>query len=242
MIFFRRKKIPLSSLPFTFDCHCHLLPGVDDGSQHAEESIDILRMMAASGVRKVTLTPHINPDIFKSDELSTIDRYFNFYGRIPKEIKEAITITIGAEYMVIPGFEEKDPLNMLKFTEGKILIEMSYYFPSNNIGDAIFRITSSGMTPVIAHPERYIYHADDLEQFDALHDLGCEFQLNLLSTGGAYGEGSMKIMKYLMKKDWYTYVGSDTHTLAHFRKIMSLDIDRDIADNVAAILQKNQPD
>ena len=95
----------MSNLPFTFDCHCHLLPGVDDGSQHTEESISILRMMAEKGIKRVTLTPHINPDIFRSDELSTIDNYFNFYGKIPKEIKEAVQITIGAEYMVIPGLE-----------------------------------------------------------------------------------------------------------------------------------------
>ncbi|MGN0201365.1 MAG: CpsB/CapC family capsule biosynthesis tyrosine phosphatase [Candidatus Cryptobacteroides sp.] len=110
------KKIPLSSLPFTFDWHCHLLPGVDDGSQHCEVSSNILRMMADYGVRRVTLRLHINPDIFISDGLGT--------------------------------------------------------------------------------------------------------------TVGAYGEGSMKIIKYLIKKDWYTYVGSDTHTLTHFGETMSLDIDR----------------
>ena len=48
-------------------------------------------------------------------------------------------------------------------------------------------------------------------------------------------------MKYLMDKGWYTYVGSDTHTYSHFTRIMSLDIDRDIADKVAEIMQKNAP-
>ena len=46
-------------------------------------------------------------------------------------------------------------------------------------------------------------------------------------------------MKYLMDKGWYTYVGSDTHTYSHFKRIMSLDIDRDIADKVAEILIDN---
>lgn len=238
MIFFRHKQVPLSSLPVTVDCHCHLLPGVDDGAQKLEESIEILQRMVDFGIRKVTLTPHINPEIFRNDETSMLDSYFSFFAKVPESIKEKLLILIGAEYMVVPGFETRDPREMLKLTDGKVLIEMSYYFPSNNIEDAAFNITSSGLTPVIAHPERYLYFAGDLKKLDALHDIGCEFQLNLLSTGGAYGKGSVRIMKYLMKRGWYTHVGSDTHTLAHFNKISSLKIDREIADGVAAILEK----
>lgn len=238
MIFFRHKQVPLSSLPVTVDSHCHLLPGVDDGVQKLEESIEILQEMVNFGIRKVTLTPHINPEIFRNDENSLLDSYFSFFSKVPENIREKILILIGAEYMVVPGFETRDPRGMLKFAEGKVLIEMSYYFPSNNIEEAAFNITSSGLTPVIAHPERYLYFADNLKRFDALHEIGCEFQLNLLSTGGAYGKGSMRIMKYLMKNDWYTHVGSDTHTLAHFRKISGLEIDREIADGVLGILEK----
>jgi len=45
------------------DCHSHLLPGVDDGVQSMEESLQILREMEQQGVRRVWLTPHVMEDI-----------------------------------------------------------------------------------------------------------------------------------------------------------------------------------
>jgi len=239
MFFFRHKTIALADLGIQADNHCHLLPGVDDGVQTPEESIQILRDMADFGIKRITLTPHINPEIFKSDENSTIESYAAFFAKIPQDVRDRVDITIGAEYMVGHGFQERDVRNLLKFREGKILIEMSYYYPSNNMAEAVFNITSSGMVPVVAHPERYLYYADDLKQFDTLHDLGCEFQLNLLSTGGVYGKGSIRIMEYLMKNDWYTHIGTDTHTRTHFQKISKQELDPKIADGVRRILEKN---
>ena len=45
------------------DCHSHLLPGVDDGVQSMEESLQILREMEQQGIRRVWRTPHIMEDI-----------------------------------------------------------------------------------------------------------------------------------------------------------------------------------
>jgi len=40
------------------DLHCHLLPGVDDGSRTVEQSVRVLTAMQESGVTAVCLTPH----------------------------------------------------------------------------------------------------------------------------------------------------------------------------------------
>ena len=40
------------------DIHCHLLPGIDDGSSSIEESIEILRRAEKEGVSEIVLTPH----------------------------------------------------------------------------------------------------------------------------------------------------------------------------------------
>ena len=44
------------------DCHSHILPGVDDGVQTMEESLEILRRYEAWGVSAVRCTPHIMED------------------------------------------------------------------------------------------------------------------------------------------------------------------------------------
>lgn len=47
------------------DLHCHILPGVDDGSADEEESCAMARLAVESGVTDIAATPHCNaPDPF----------------------------------------------------------------------------------------------------------------------------------------------------------------------------------
>jgi len=214
---FFTKKTSFASLNLTRDNHCHLLPGVDDGVQTFDDSVRILGMMEACGFRNVTLTPHINPEIFQSNTEDYLRRrYDEFISKLPET---PIRLKLGAEYMVIDGFENRNPLELIQFEDGKVLIEMSYLFPSKNIEDSIFNLTLAGLKPVIAHPERYLYFAGNLKKFEKYHDMGADFQLNLLSLTGAYGRESVRIMKYILKNGWYTYFGSDTHTVQHFDNV-----------------------
>ena len=41
------------------DLHCHLLPGVDDGSKSVDQSIPVLQRFVADGVVCLVLTPHL---------------------------------------------------------------------------------------------------------------------------------------------------------------------------------------
>ena len=54
-------------LAFT-DWHCHILPGVDDGVQSMDESLQILAEYERLGVKEVWLTPHIMEDIPNTTE------------------------------------------------------------------------------------------------------------------------------------------------------------------------------
>ena len=40
------------------DCHCHILPGLDDGARTLEESVALARRQAYWGFRKVVCTSH----------------------------------------------------------------------------------------------------------------------------------------------------------------------------------------
>ena len=42
------------------DLHCHMLPGVDDGSASEADSLEMGRIAARSGVTAIALTPHCN--------------------------------------------------------------------------------------------------------------------------------------------------------------------------------------
>jgi len=44
------------------DLHCHILPGLDDGSRDLDDSVAMARQAAADGIEVVAATPHIHPD------------------------------------------------------------------------------------------------------------------------------------------------------------------------------------
>ena len=40
------------------DVHCHMLPGVDDGSSSMEMTMSMLQMAYQDGARRIFFTPH----------------------------------------------------------------------------------------------------------------------------------------------------------------------------------------
>ena len=222
MLWFKKKpelkNITLSSR----DIHNHLLPGVDDGFQYAEESLKAIRIMAENGVKEFVFTPHMNPDVYPDEsEKHFREVYEGFRQMIPAEL--GVTTSLAAEYMVVKDFEQRasDP-ELLTYDDGSVLIEMSYYFRSPNLETAVFELNMAGKKPIIAHPERYLYMADCLGDFDRLADMGCRFQMNFMSLSGAYGPQSLKILNYLRDKGMYSFVATDLHTVHQLHKILEI--------------------
>lgn len=235
MLFFN-KKHSFEELNFRKDCHCHLLPGVDDGIKTLDDSVKVLESMIESGIQDVVLTPHIYKELFPNNtEASLRVNFENFMNFLPISLKGKIRISLGGEYMVEEGFEHRNPKDFLQFEPGKVLIEMSYFYISHNIEESIFAVSMAGLTPVIAHPERYLYLSRSLETFERYHDMGAEFQLNLLSLSGCYGPESVRILDYLLKKGHYSYMGTDTHSVSHFNNITEIKFSEKLLPHLAAI-------
>lgn len=52
----------VTSFDYTFiDMHCHVLPGVDDGSRGEDESLAMLRRAAQNNISAIIVTPHNKP-------------------------------------------------------------------------------------------------------------------------------------------------------------------------------------
>lgn len=233
MFGFLSKKVSFRDLNFSSDCHSHILPGVDDGSDSIETSIQMLRKMMEIGLKKVVLTPHINPDVYpETNETLIRNRFDDFINDLPYDIKSALQISLGAEYMVTQNFENRDPSQLIRFRPKSVLIEMSYLFPSSNMEQAIFNLVMAGLQPVIAHPERYLYYAHNYGDLERFHDMGAQFQMNLLSLSGTYGSDSLAILKWLLNKGWYSYIGSDAHSLPHMNNVSAMRFDHSLLEKI----------
>lgn len=204
------------------DIHSHILPGLDDGFKDSKNSLEAVRRLAQAGCRDITFTPHLNPEQFPHTNETVIrGRYVEFVKQIPEEL--AVKTALAAEYMVVNGFEKRvmdNPESLLCYSDRSVLIEMSYYFRSPNLEETVMGLVINGYKPIIAHPERYLYMADCLDDFASLRSSGCRFQLNYLSLAGYYGPASLRIVKYLAKNGWCDFFSTDLHTLSQLSNIM----------------------
>ena len=46
------------AIPHIIDIHCHLLPGLDDGSRSPDMTLQMAKMAVETGTREIVCTPH----------------------------------------------------------------------------------------------------------------------------------------------------------------------------------------
>jgi tyrosine-protein phosphatase YwqE len=196
------------------DFHAHWLPGVDDGCQNLEDSIQILTEFKSLGYQKVYTSPHIMGEKYTNTKSDLINR-FNEFKKNDSIQSIGLELGIIAEYLLDEQFEDKLKTNDFLTLNGKyILIEtsMNYDFPF--VRDYIFELLKLGYKPILAHPERYRYIYNEkkyLDKYEEMLNWGLEFQLNLFSLVGLFGETSQRVAEALIDNQLYSYVCSDIH-------------------------------
>lgn len=200
-----------------FDFHSHILPGIDDGSASVEESLEMLRLEREQGISRVVATPH-----FYAHHDSP-ERFLARREKAEKALRSAMSaesglpeLTVGAEVYFFPGISDCDAITEL--TIGKksfILIEM----PESPWTPGMFRELENiqlryGITPVIAHVDRYIApfrtHGipEQLERLPVLVQANANFFLR---------SGTRRMALRMLRKGQIHLLGSDCHDL-HIRR------------------------
>lgn len=191
------------------DWHCHLLPGVDDGVQTMEESLQVLSFYGQLGISEVWLTPHIMEDMpNRTEDLK------ERFAELNAAYQGNIILHLAAENMLDNLFEERlanNDLLPLGKSGKHLLVETSYFNPPMELNNILLRIKSKGYIPVLAHPERYVYM--DKNDYRQLKEMNVMFQLNLPSIVGMYGLNVKKKAEDLLKSGLYDLTGNDTHHL-----------------------------
>lgn len=218
------KKLFLTDLLEGFvDIHCHILPEIDDGAKSVSQSIQLIKKMQDLGVQQFIATPHIMQDFYPNDDQSIGNAYQNLIAALAKTKSNDVVINPSAEYMMDSHFEKLlDNKNLFPLKENYVLVEMSYLQSPINLEAIIHNIILKGYIPVLAHPERYPFYHNKKEYYKILKQLGCLFQLNLLSLSEHYGKSIQKIALYLLEENLIDFVGSDVHNDNHIHKLSNL--------------------
>lgn len=224
-IFSRSKEHAASGVDFTMlgtDMHSHLIPGIDDGAPDLATSLALIKGMHELGYRKLITTPHIMWDMYRNTRELIVEKH----ALLNQAIREKgwdIEVHAAAEYFLdehVQGLlQRNEPL--LPISGKMVLVEFSMAYPSHGLKDTLFEMQMQGYQPVIAHPERYSYLSQSKEFYDELKDIGCLFQLNMLSLGQHYGRTVHELAQYLIKKGYYDLVGTDLHHARHLDALKS---------------------
>lgn len=190
------------------DRHSHILPGIDDGIQSIKESLAILSMYEQLGVKKVWLTPHIMEDC-----PNTPEKLKTRFEELKSAYQGNIELVLSAENMMDGLFIKRLEQGILMpygDNQNELLIETSYVQPPMRMEAIIRDMQKAGYTPVLAHPERYLYM--DAEKYEIIKEMGVKFQLNITSLIGAYGNQVKERAEFLLNEGYYDYSGSDAHS------------------------------
>jgi len=212
---------PLS--PAMIDLHCHILPGVDDGATSWETAAEMYRIAAGDGIRHLVATPHAN------------DRYAYDRAQCELLLEQLKTSGHGLDFSLGCDFHcsfeniEDAVLRPYLYTIGTssyLLVEFSNFAGFDAMGQALFRLASTGLVPILTHPERNMVLLERPEKVLDLVGQGCLIQVTAGSFTGAWGGRSQTIAEWLLKKEAIDLVATDAHDPVHRPPVLSKAFDR----------------
>ena len=195
------------------DFHSHVLPGIDDGSSSLEESIALLRQLRKQGIGRVVATPHFypnydNPEHFlrKRDEAEQLLR-----AEMAKH-DDLPELHIGAEVYFFRGLSDSEYLRPLCIRGTDcILIEMMSSPWPEAVYTELEKISRRGITPIIAHIDRYIAPFKThgipkrLAELPVLVQANADFFLE---------SHTQRMAMKMLKNDQIHLLGSDCHNMS----------------------------
>ena len=195
------------------DCHCHILPGIDDGAQTLDEAVFLAGKLVQWGYGRAVCTSHraslyrnTPSTVMAACELlrAELDRR-----GIPLELVPSM------EYRLIPDTwtAVREGNWLLPWEGNHILVELPIHDPTK-VGDLvpldeIRWLIGQGYQPVLAHPEHYLYFR--MEEYKAFKEAGVQFQRNLGATEGLYGDDVKARAEALLDEGMYDWRGTDLH-------------------------------
>ncbi len=136
------------------DLHNHLLPGVDDGARSVAQALRVLGAFADQGVAAVCLTPHLLASDAAGGRPADHDLAF---AALLAAAPTTPRLHRGAEIMLDRPLPEAVATQRSVTLNGSqyVLVEFTRMVTFQTAAAALAHVVDIGLTPVLAHPERY---------------------------------------------------------------------------------------
>ena len=199
------------------DFHNHLMPAVDDGAQNLEESREGLSILRGSGVREIITTPHFQASTASrpselAAHLAVLDEAWSQLKALADAEFPDLILERGVEVALDVPHPRIEDQRLRLAGSSFVLVEFPYMSVPPNSTLAIRELVRSGITPIIAHPERYSGMSGDLDLVDSWRDAGAAIQVNAGSLVGYYGATPKRLAWWILSRGLVDYLASDYHS------------------------------
>jgi len=198
------------------DFHNHVVPRVDDGAKSMDVALDMLRNAVSQGVTEVVATPHRQHPKFEMMQV-TDEMVMKSFKELQDEVgknKIPLKLHLGAEVYFQANLVSlvNHPFAVLG-DYSHLLVEFSTQYLPRNYLSVFNSLMELGVTPIMAHPERYIPIHEDFSLLRKLFKAGMLIQLDAGSLTGSLGPQSERLAKKILSKGLAHFIGSDAHNL-----------------------------
>ena len=197
------------------DFHSHILPEMDDCSRGINQSIEMLRLAEASETDAIVATPHFQR------RKETIESFLSRRAKAIDCLSDALNdgqdypqILLGAETEFFLGIGREEGIDKLCIPGTRfLLLEMPFgEWNSLVMSDVRTLCCSKGVTPIIAHVERFFHYPNALQRIDELLELDVVLQTNAEAV--VKGHDRRRVL-HMIGKDEIQILGSDCHDTIH---------------------------
>ena len=196
------------------DFHNHVLPDLDDGSKSLEMSINMIREAVSQGIKEVVNTVHYQHPQMEHKDLSH-SRICEKFSLLQSEIEAqglSVRLHLGTEVYFSNNLTKIIDNPLVTIGNGKyMLIEFPVIQFPPSFDEILFKLKIEGITPIIAHPERYRQIQYDILILSKLVQSGCLVQIDAGSIMGNFGFEAKKTAVKILQYSLCHIIGSDSH-------------------------------
>ena len=196
------------------DIHCHIVPDVDDGAWDLDAAVEMARMAADCGIRRVIATPHFTG---VSESLEGLNRMIRQFRRLQSALKREVPgleLIPGAEILCVPQTLELARRGQLPTLGDSRYVLTEFYVdaPWELMDSTLSQLRRCGYWPVVAHPERYDAVQRDVSRAQSWFRRGYVIQVNKGSVLGAFGHRAEETAIRLLSRGCVHVIATDAHS------------------------------
>ena len=195
------------------DIHSHVIPGIDDGARNEAIALEMLAIAKKNGTGHIIATPHY---VYGNTRygFATIIEKCNSLNGLAASAGIDITVYPGCEVFITPELIELYEQGLIGTLADSryMLVEFPMMSIPPYTDNVLYELQLKGITPIIAHPERYSEIQRKPELLEAYIDRGILIQVNSGSITGSYGRQLKKTVMRLIKEGYVHFIASDAHS------------------------------